>query len=136
MQIPPVTSTAVQTPAQKNDTKNKAYSVVYDFVNIKDKPVGQKVGIGLITLGATLAGLRSAKGIVLKIANALVMAVIGFAGGIGISEAADKLWQAKKTEKSEKTEQQTVSSDKKAEKKPEDTAKTEKAETKKDDDKD
>ena len=71
-----------------------------------------------------------------KVIAVICILVIGFAGGIGISEAADKLWQAKKAEKSEKTEQQTVSSDKKAEKKPEDTAKTEKAETKKDDDKD
>lgn len=148
MQIPPVTSasTSAQTQQTTNTTaqkEKKSDFYVSDIVNFTKKPVSHQVGIGIITLGSAIAGFRSAKSIVFKAINTLIMAVIGFAGGVGLTEAADKFLKDKKTAKAEKTEQKAAPASQSAEKKPEvkpeekpaDTAKTEKNDDK-DDDKD
>lgn len=148
MQIPPVitATTNSQTQQTANTTvkkESKSDFYVSDIVNFTKKPVPHQVGIGIITLGSAIAGFRSAKSIVFKAINTLVMAAIGFAGGVGITEAADKFLKDKKAAKAEKAEQKAATASQSAEKKqevkpevkpeekPADTAKTEK-----DDDKD
>ena len=144
MQIPPVTSATtnlqpLQTANTTAQKEKKSDFYVSDIVNFTKKPVPHQVGIGIITLGSAIAGFRSAKSIVFKAINTLVMAAIGFAGGVGITEAADKFLKDKKAAKAEKAEQKAATASQSAEKKqevkpeekPADTAKTEK-----DDDKD
>lgn len=148
MQIPPVTSasTNLQNQQTANTTtkkENKSDFYISDIANFTKKPVSHQVGIGIITLGSAIAGFRSAKSIVFKAINTLVMAVIGFAGGVGLTEAADKFLKDKKAAKAEKAEQKAAPASENTEKKPEvkpeekpaDTAKTEKVDDK-DDDKD
>ena len=105
MPIPPVntvsttatTAASTQTQQAANPKKEfKPGSLMYDVVNIKNKPVQQQVGIGIITLGTAIIGFRSVKSFVLKPVYVLLNAAIGLAAGIKLTEAADKLWQAKK----------------------------------------
>ena len=148
MQIPPVTSATtnlqpLQTANTTAQKEKKSDFYVSDIVNFTKKPVAQQVGIGIITLGTAIIGFRSAKSIVPKIVYALLNGVLGFAAGITLADAADKLWKDKKAAKAETTGQKAAPASQSAEKKPEvkpeekpaDTAKTEKDDDK-DDDKD
>lgn len=104
MQIPPVNvsaSTQAQQPAssvaQKAPEENlqNGFKTVYnafvsDVVNLKNKKPAQQAAIGILTLGSAVAGLCSAKKGLAKAINMIVMAVVGFAAGIGVTNAADK----------------------------------------------
>ena len=104
MQIPPVNvsaSTQAQQPAssvaQKAPEENlqNGFKTVYnafvsDVVNLKNKKPAQQAAIGILTLGSAVAGLCSAKKGLAKAINMIVMAAVGFAAGIGVTNAADK----------------------------------------------
>ncbi len=104
MQIPPVNvsaSTQAQQPAssvaQKAPEENlqNGFKTVYnafvsDVVNLKNKKPAQQATIGILTLGSAVAGLCSAKKGLAKAINMIVMAAVGFAAGIGVTNAADK----------------------------------------------
>ena len=104
MQIPPVNvsaSTQAQQPAssvaQKAPEENlqHGFKTVYnafvsDVVNLKNKKPAQQAAIGILTLGSAVAGLCSAKKGLAKAINMIVMAAVGFAAGIGVTNAADK----------------------------------------------
>ena len=104
MQIPPVNvsaSTQAQQPAssvaQKAPEENlqNGFKTVYnafvsDVVNLKNKKPAQQAAIGILTLGSAVAGLCSAKKGLAKAINMIVMATVGFAAGIGVTNAADK----------------------------------------------
>ncbi len=144
MQIPPVITATTNSQTQQtantiSPKKKKSDFYVSDIVNFTKKPVSHQVGIGIITLGTAIIGFRSAKSFISKTAYALLNGALGFAAGITLTNAADKLWKDKKAAKAEKTEQKAATASQSAEKKqevkpeekPADTAKTEK-----DDDKD
>lgn len=104
MQIPPVNvsaSTQAQQPAssvaQKAPEENlqNGFKTVYnafvsDVVNLKNKKPAQQAAIGILTLGSAVAGLCSAKKGLAKAINMIVMAAVGFAAGIGVTNVADK----------------------------------------------
>lgn len=113
MQIPPVNAATqtVQAQSSVSTTPKKEFkpgSFMYDVVNIKNKPIQQQVGIGILTLGTAIIGFRSAKSIVPKIVYALLNGALGFAAGIGLADAADKLWKEKKAAKTENPEKEAA----------------------------
>ena len=126
MQIPPIGSSATAKTQQEESSQTnakpkkefKADSFMYDMVNIKNKNTNEKIAIGLLTVGSAIAGFRSAKGFLMKAINTVVMAVVGFAAGIGITDAANKYQKTAKKDSTEPPKTETKA-ETKAETKPE-----------------
>lgn len=116
MQVPSLNTTAAsQKPASataqtNNNKKIKTASLAFmsDMINITNKKPAEQAAIGILTLGSAVAGFRSAKKILPKLINTIIMAVVGFAAGLGVTDAVNKYQKTTETKPVEdkKTEQE------------------------------
>ena len=92
MQVPSLNTTAAQqqsSAAAQTNKKVKTASLAFmsDMINITNKKPAEQAAIGILTLGSAVAGFRSAKKILPKLINTIIMAAVGFAAGLGSSAA-------------------------------------------------
>ncbi len=96
MQIQPASAVSAQSQQAAAASSKKAKKefpvgkLMNDITALKDKKPAHQAAIGILTLGSAIAGFRSTKGVVLKTISTMVMGLVGFAAGLGISDAVDK----------------------------------------------
>ena len=113
MQVPSLNTTAAQqqsSAAAQTNKKVKTASLAFmsDMINITNKKPAEQAAIGILTLGSAVAGFRSAKKILPKLINTIIMAAVGFAAGLGVTDAVNKYQKTTETKPVEdkKTEQE------------------------------
>ncbi len=120
MQVPSLnTTTASQKPASataqtNNNKKIKTASLAFmsDMINITGKKPAEQVAIGILTLGSAVAGFLSAKKILPKLINTIIMAAVGFAAGLGVTDAVNKYRKTAETKPVEDKKTETTEKDK------------------------
>ncbi len=116
MQIPPLNTSAAQQPSASAQTNKKvktgSFSFISDTINIKNKKPAEQAAIGILTLGSAVAGFRSAKKILPKLINTIIMAAVGFAAGLGVTDAVNKYQKTAETKPVEDKKTETTEKDK------------------------
>ena len=117
MQIPPLNTSAAQQQSSASSQTNKkvktgSFSFISDTINIKNKKPAEQAAIGILTLGSAVAGFRSAKKILPKLINTIIMAAVGFAAGLGVTDAVNKYQKTAETKPVEDKKTETTEKDK------------------------
>ena len=117
MQIPPLNTSAAQQQSSASSQTNKkvktgSFSFISDTINIKNKKPAEQAAIGILTLGSAVAGFRSAKKILPKLINTIIMAAVGFAAGLGVTDAINKYRKTAETKPVEDKKTETTEKDK------------------------